>query len=174
MKEYLTDAVVLDADDSGDLDKLVYLYTPILGKVKARARSLRKITSKLAGHLEPLSIAKIRLVEKNGFQVVDAILIRQFDKSPQAIELAQFIKEMTFEGVRDKKFWLLVKKAFDDSGSEKFSWKPLLKTLGFAPDFAVCSVCGNKPVSHFSPKEQLFFCKNCASKIPKNEVILVE
>ena len=186
MNEYITDALVLDIEDSGDLDQLIYFYTPTLGKIRAKAKSIRKITSKLAGHLQPLSISKVRLVEKNGFQVVDAILIRQIEKSSEAIALLQFIKEMTFEGNQDKKLWLTLKKSFEDlksrreagtpteaSGLKKFSFKPLLNVLGFATDYATCNVCKNKKVDYFSTKEHLFLCAKCIGKIPKNEVVLI-
>lgn len=173
MNEFLTDAIILDTEDSGDLDRIIYMYTSDLGKVKARAKSIRKITSKLAGHLEPLSLTKVRLVEKNGFQVVDAILIRQLPKSAEAISLTQFIKEMTFEGNQDKKLWLAVKKSFEDIKAKKFSFKPLLEILGFGPGFATCAICKDKKVSCFSFKDHVFFCAKCAVKIPKNEVILI-
>ena len=173
MKEYLTDAIVLDTEDA-DLDRIFFLYTSGLGKIRAKAKSARKITSKLAGHLEPLSMTKVRLIEKNGFQIVDAILIRRFDASPQAIELLQFIKEMTFETLQDKKIWLTLKKSFEEIKEDRFSLKPLLGMLGFAPDFAACAVCKNKAIKYFSPKEQVFFCSACARKIGKNEVVSIE
>lgn len=173
MNEYVTDAIILDIEDSGDLDRLIYMYTSDLGKVKARAKSIRKITSKLAGHLEPLSLTKVRLVEKNGFQVVDAILIRKLPASTKAIELLTFIKEMTFGSQPDKKLWLAVKKAFENIKTGKFSFKPLLQIVGFGPEFATCAICKAKQVNYFSVKEQIFFCAKCAGKIPKNEVILI-
>ena len=174
MREYFIDALILDAENAGDFDRLIYLYTPTLGKVAAKAKSIRKITSKLAGHLEPLSISKIRLVEKNGIQITDAILVRQIEKSPAALQLLQFIKEMTYEFQPDKKLWLILKKSFEDLKNKSFSYKPLLKALGFAPDFAECSVCKNKMVKFFSPKEQVFLCQKCGLKITKDEVVLIE
>jgi DNA repair protein RecO len=172
MKECVTDALVLDIDDVGELDRLVYFYTPTLGKVVAKARSARKITSKLASHLQPLGFSKVRLVEKNGVQVVDALLLRRLAKSREAVEFCQFIKEMTFENQPDRKLWLLVRKSFDDIKNGGFSYRPLIEALGFGPNFARCSICQNKNVSYFSIKEQVFFCKRCALKTPKNELIL--
>lgn len=163
MKEYMVDALVLDREDLNDQDRLIYFYTPHLGKVVAKAKSIRKITSKLAGQLEPLSISKIRLVEKNGFQVVDAILVRRLEKSPEAILLVQFIKDMTVESQSDKKLWLTIKKSFDDLKNKNFSWKPILEVIGFAPDFASCNICRKKPVRYFSVKEQVFLCSDCGS-----------
>ncbi|MBI2515127.1 DNA repair protein RecO [Candidatus Wolfebacteria bacterium] len=174
MKECLTDAFVLDAEDSGEFDRILYLYTRDLGKIIAKAKSSRKITSKLAGHLEPLSLSKVRLVEKNGTQITDAILLRQIENTPAAVKLFQFIKEMTYEFQTDKKLWLTIKKAVEGLKGEKGDYKPLLNILGFSPEFAECGLCKIKKPLFFSPKEQIFFCHSCAFKISPNELILVD
>jgi DNA repair protein RecO (recombination protein O) len=165
MTEYFTEALVLDTEDAGELDKSIYLYTKELGKVVAKAKSIRKITSKLAGHLQPLNFVKIRLVEKNGFQITDALTIGRIKISQQALAILQFIKEMTFELQPDKNFWSIIKKTFQ--------YRPLLKALGFAPDFARCNVCGSQLVVYFSKTEQVFLCRRCAFKIDKKELVLI-
>jgi len=173
MIEYFTKALVLDQENSGEFDKLIFLYTEDLGKVVAKARSIRKITSKLASQLEPLNFVRSRLVEKNGFQVVDALAFNKVKVSQPALELVRFIKEMTFELQPDRKFWLLIRRTFQNlKNNKKFSYEPLLKALGFAPDFARCSACASKFVAYFSKTEQVFLCQRCASKAPKDELIL--
>lgn len=174
MTEYLTKALVLDTENAGELDKLVYLYTEKLGKVIAKAKSIRKITSKLAAHLQPLNFVKVRLVEKNGFQVVDALTFDRIEISTQALAGLQFIKEMTFELQPDKRLWLTLKKSFEDfKKNKKFSYKPLIEVLGFALDFARCHTCGSQFIVYFSKTEQLFLCRRCGFKIPKDEIILI-
>ena len=173
MTEYFTKALVLEQQDSGEFDKLIYLYTEDLGKVVVRAKSIRKITSKLASQLQPLNFVRVRLVEKNGFQVVDALAFNRIKASQLALEIVQFIKEMTFEFQPDRKLWLLIRKIFQDiKNNKKFSYKSILKTLGFSPEFARCNVCASKLVLYFSKTEQVFLCRKCAFKINKNELIL--
>jgi recombinational DNA repair protein (RecF pathway) len=167
MIEYFTSALVLDAEDVGELDKRVFLYTKELGKVGAKARSTRKITSKLSAYLEPFNFVKIRLIEKNGFQVVDALNFDKVEISPENSVFLQFIKEMTFEFQPDKQLWFYLRR-------KKFSYRQVLKILGFDPDFAVCQICGRKSVAYFSKTEQTFFCRQCAFKIPKNDLILLK
>ena len=165
---------MLDQENSGEFDKLIFLYTEDLGKVIAKAKSIRKITSKLASQLEPLNFVRVRLVEKNGFQVVDALAFDKVKVSQPVLELVRFIKEMTFELQPDRKFWLLIRRTFQNlKNYKKFSYKPLLKALGFAPDFARCNVCDSKFVAYFSKTEQVFLCRRCALKIDKNELVLV-
>lgn len=180
MIEYLTDAFVLDKENAGEMDSLVYLYTKNLGKVIAKAKSSRKITSKLGGHLEPLNLVKIRLVEKNGFQVVDALAIKKFLAGKPAFLIAKFlrimkfIKEMTFECQTDFQLWLLLKKILTGpSADEKIIYRSLLKIMGFNPKFAECSQCRKKEATAFSPEEQKFLCRKCAFKVPKNGIILI-
>ena len=70
MREYSTEGVVLDRVSSREADLRVTLYTRDLGKIIAKVKSGRAITSKLAPHLEPLNFVRLRIIEKNGFQVV--------------------------------------------------------------------------------------------------------
>jgi len=174
MIEYLTNALVLEVSDAGEFDKVIYLYSKDLGKVRVKAKSARKITSKLAGHLQPLNFVKVRLVEKNGLQIIDALVLDRVKVSSMALAVLDFIKEMTYEFQSDKNLWLLIKKTFQDiKNDKKISYKPLLKALGFAHDFSRCHVCGDKAVAYFSKSEQVFLCRKCASKIDKNELILI-
>ena len=172
MKEYFTEAIVLDEENVGELDKLVFLYTEELGQVRAKAKSVRRITSKFAGHLQPLNFVKVRLVEKNGLQIVDVITSDRAPKTGTNLGLLKFVKDMTFEFQKDRKIWLLLKK-FLKNPSQNFSYKPFLETLGFSPQFARCAICQNTNVVCFSKTEQIFFCKRCGLKIPKDEVILI-
>jgi len=87
MQEYVTEAVVLDTVPSAELDVRVSLFTKKFGKLVARAKSVKKITSKLAGHLEPGNIIKIRLVEKKGLQLVDALKEREVQSLSNSREL---------------------------------------------------------------------------------------
>ena len=189
MNDYLVDAIVLDKENVGEMDSLVYLYTKDLGKVIAKVKSSRKITSKLGGHLEPLNLVKVRLVEKKrlpaggqGFQVVDALAIKKFlvGRSAPAfltakfLRVMKFVKETTFECQADFKLWLLIKKILSSpAADEKIIYRSLLKVMGFNPKFAECANCRKKEVHVFLPEEQIFLCRKCGGKISKDKVILI-
>lgn len=158
MIEYSTKAFVLDSENVNEFDKLVYLYTEELGKVVARAKSARKITSKLAAYLEPLNFIRVRLIEKNGFQIVDALNFDKITALPQNLAISRFIKEMTAEIQPDKKLWQFIRCLT----RENFSYRPLLKILGFDPDFASCQICNRRPAVYFYKNDQIFFCKQCS------------
>jgi recombinational DNA repair protein (RecF pathway) len=112
MQEYITDAIVLDKVDSGELDSRVFLYTKDFGKIVAKAKSLRKITSKLAGHLQPANLVAARIVEKNGVQLIDALTISRPEKRPEILKNLFLVKELAGEWQADPELW-----EFLDKGS---------------------------------------------------------
>ena len=167
MKEFLTEALVLGIEDSAEFDKFISLYTKELGKVFAKARGARKITSKLMGHLQPLDFTRVRLIGENGFQIADALAFKKMERSPESLAAVKFVQEMTPELQPDHDLWNFLKK------NKKFSNKEILGVLGFGPAYAECGVCNAKKPELFSKTEQIFLCKRCASKAPKNEIILI-
>lgn len=163
MQEYLSEAIVLDRLPNGDLNGRVVFLTKRFGKLIGRAKSIRKITSKLSGHLQPGNLVQIRMIEKNGLQVVDAL-----KKSRLGLSLAElrFLGEILSEAEPEFVIWEML-------ASGRFSWPSVLKILGWDPSFASCGLCAGKAES-FHSRTQEFFCKNCALKLPAGEVIYVE
>ena len=155
MKEYFTEAIVLDKEPSGDFDARVHLYTKELGRVVGKVTSARKITSKLNAHLEPLNIIDVRIVNKNNFQIVDAL--RKNRLPPKFLNIVRLIKELTAENDPDYSLWSLLM-ILGQQNEPRLSL--VLANLGFAPESASCENCGVSP-EFFSPKELIFYCKQC-------------
>lgn len=59
---YRVEAVVLRHRDLGEADRLLTLYSREHGKLRATVRAARKITSRLGGHVEPLTHTSLVLV----------------------------------------------------------------------------------------------------------------
>lgn len=191
MTEYFTEALVIDKKTNGELDGLVVLYAQNLGKVTVKAKSIKKITSKLSGHLEPLNLVSIRLVEKErlpagrqGFQVVDALTMNnnshlRKDKLiySQSIKLLQFVEAMTFDLQPDARFYLAIKKILEHfveyKNHQKMIYSHLLRILGFDPKFALCTICRNGNINFFHTADNIFLCAKCSSKISESELILI-
>lgn len=196
MLEHYTEAFVFNNKTSKEIDAVVSLYTRDFGKVIAKVKSARKITSKLNGHLQPLNFVNARLIEKNflldgrqGFQIVDALSVdgayfkKSFEESEKLLNIAEFINEMTFELHQDLRLWQAIKKIFsvDLAGlEEKIIYRGLLKILGFDPEHASCvaylptgKVCGNSQTDYFSKIEHIFLCAGCIGKIDKNQLLLI-
>ena len=162
MQEYLSEAIILDFLPNGDLNGRVVFLTKRFGKLVGRVKSIRKITSKLSGHLQPGNLIQLRLIEKNGLQVVDAL-----KKSRLSLSLPElrFLGELLAEAEPEFVIWEML-------ANGGFSWSAVLKILGWDPNFASCSICYGA-IDAFHPRTQEFFCKNCASKLRQGEVIYI-
>src|SRR3989338_1105940 len=106
MSEYLTEGLVLCKEPSGEIDARILLYTKDLGKIWVKMKSGRKMTSKLNSHLEPLNKVIVRIVEKNGFRVVDALRFGRY--SQKLIDILNLLSKITIELEPDFKMWQIL------------------------------------------------------------------
>lgn len=162
MDEYFTEAVVLRAEPNGDLDSRFSIFTRKFGKLLTRAKSARKITSKLAGHLQPGNVVRVRLVEKNGLWVVDALKSQRL-----ALSLGELymLERLLGEAEPDARIWEML--------FGEISWGEALKLLGWDPKEAACAECGRSRPRAFYLRSQEFFCDPCASKLNADDVLYI-
>ena len=74
-----TEAIVLQAIDYKDNDKLLTLFSPTLGKITAGIRGVKKPKAKLAFSAQPFCFAEYILAEKGGrYTVTNAYLHESF------------------------------------------------------------------------------------------------
>lgn len=77
--EIKTDAIVLQAIDYKDNDKILTLFSPALGKITAGIRGVKKPKAKLAFCAQPFCFAEYILTEKSGrYTVINAALHESF------------------------------------------------------------------------------------------------
>ena len=77
--EIKTEAIVLQAIDYKDNDKLLTLFSPSLGKITAGIKGVKKPTAKLAFAAQPFCFAEYVLAEKGGrYTVTSAYLHESF------------------------------------------------------------------------------------------------
>jgi DNA repair protein RecO (recombination protein O) len=67
---YRTEAVVLDRKDFGEADRLLTLYTPGMGKVRAIAKGARRTTSRLSGHIELFTHTELQLASGRNLDII--------------------------------------------------------------------------------------------------------
>src|SRR3990170_8613190 len=67
---YKTEAIVLRQRKLGEADRILTLYTPALGKLDAKAKGVRKTTSRMAGHLQPLTRCVLQLAQGHASDVI--------------------------------------------------------------------------------------------------------
>jgi len=162
-QEYFGEAIVLDLDFNGDMDLRVSLFTLNFGKIIAKVKSARKITSKLRGHIEPANLVLYRIVSKRGFQLVDVLKQKKLNLDIKNLYL---LDKILIELENEKNLYFDLKR-------EKFDWNRILKILGWDPKESNCSKCFSKNPKVFHINSQEFFCVSCSFEIPKNELIYI-
>jgi recombinational DNA repair protein (RecF pathway) len=163
MQEYVTDAIVLKKDGLNDIDGRYMLFTKRFGKIVGKAKSSRKITSKLAPHLEPGIVSKVRFIETKGTQIIDALKAERL-----AISLGDlhFLSQLLPDAEPEIDLWELLIR-------NDFSWTETLSILGWDPEHADCAVCNaHKPEYFYIPRQE-FYCARCASKVRRDAVISI-
>lgn len=159
--EYITEAIILDTEPNGDLDLKVSILTYDFGKIIAKVKSARKLTSKLRGHIEPGYLVCSRIVFKNYFQLVDALKIKKLNLDFFNLFL---LNKLLPEFELEKEIYLALKKNI-------FNWKDILKILGWDLKEARCAICSSKDINAFEINSQNFLCKTCSFLKAKNDLI---
>lgn len=177
-----TTGVVLRATNVKEADRILEIYSDDLGKVRAVARGVRKIQSRLAGHLEPFTYVELMFAQGRGDlpTITGAKAIEQFDflrrdlkRVAAASYLAELVSRLTPERQISQRFPELLKSAFhmlDTDHAPKrvlayFEWQAVA-TAGWEPDLYECANCHQKLYPQglsFSLEHSGVLCKECAT-----------
>lgn len=162
MVEHYTEAIVMSREPKGELDGVLILYTKDLGKVIAKAKSIRRITSKLSGHLTLGSMAKVRIVEANGngHQLIDALSSRS-KITLGSLRFLDFINKLTPVGVPDPRLWHELDRALSEDRISKTSYRQVISVIGYDAGNAPCDNCRTIQIAYFAPRDIMFLCSRC-------------
>jgi recombinational DNA repair protein (RecF pathway) len=180
MAERYTPALVLSRENKNHQDILFTFYTKDLGKIRAIARSARKITSKLTGHLTQGRVVNVRVIDKGPFQLLDSLSIGKRCTNRGVFKLLHFLDNMTPYNQPDLHVWHIVKEVVTRCQIEPVVYGELLRVMGFAPPlasaFPVCVKCkGEKSQSTlFYIPDLVFLCSNCSTDVRIDEDDLVK
>lgn len=163
MLDAVTDAIVLMKDDSGEMDARITLFTEKFGKLRAKGKSVKKITSKLSAHLEPGNVVSVRLVEKSGLHVADALKYCRLTRTQAEL---QSLDAIIHEAEPDASLWKELMR-------ETFDWKNILAILGWDPKQAACSRCTDSNVLYFDTRSQDFYCVACGRSMDSRYCLTV-
>ncbi len=176
------EAVVLKHSDWGEADRMLWLFSQEQGKIKALAKGVRKIRSRKAGHLEPITRAKIQLAKGR-----DILLITQADALDAFLPLREDLAGLTYasyiielldrftyeEGENWGLYRLLVETLERLASGEdrelviRFFEIRLLDLVGFRPQLFRCLGCGEEITAqdqYFSALEGGIICPSCARR----------
>lgn len=161
MQEYVTPAIILRRETTGEYDERISFFSRRFGKMTARMISSRKILSKLSPHLEPGNLAIIRLVEKNDLSLVDALKERNL---AWRVSNIFHLQKLLADYEPDLNLWQTL-----ISGP---TWSKILKILGWDPSEASCDECGAPSPRYFETRQQHFFCSRCYGFMKEKDTII--
>jgi len=179
-RTYKTEAVVLKRIDLGEADSIVILYTPNLGKVRAVARGVRKLKSKLGGHLDLLTRTALLMSQGQTLDVISqGQTIESFFRLKSdlkqiscALYMAELVDQFTVEQVENYPVYNLLltdlnwlSEAPDSDIVLRHFELHLLGHLGYRPELYNCLECKTP----LTPQKNLFsaagggiICPSCA------------
>ena len=114
--------------------------------------------------MEPGNVIRVRLIEKNGLQITDALKEARLEV---ALEHLSLFSDLLPEGEAEPALWARCRAGI-------FAWRAILRVLGWDPEYATCTAWGSPEVFSFRISSQEFFCRQCALKFGRNGILLLE
>ena len=185
---FKTEAIVLRQRRLGEADRFLTLYTPTHGKLEAKAKGVRKITSRMAGHLQPLTRCVVQLAQGHtnevvaGCQTIESFqaLREDLHRLSRALYAAELVDRLTPERVPGFTTYRLLLETLrrlertedidpsTGSGLDlvlRYFEMRLMEDSGFRPELGRCVTCGStlQPQQNFfSPQSGGVVCPACA------------
>ncbi len=171
--------IVLESKPLGDAHLMVTLLTSDEGKLRAVARGARKTTSKLVGHLEPLTRVEMSLSKGREFNYVSQVQVLESFLSlktelggvTRGLYLAELASWYAVEEAPGTSIYNLLLdglRVLPESKNPDVVLRcyeiQLLRVSGFMPELYSCVECSEEllPRSHqFSPEAGGVLCDQC-------------
>lgn len=74
---YPTEAIILHRSDFAEADRLITLFTPYKGKLRAIAKGSRRPVSKLAGHVDLLCRSQLQVAQGRNLDIITQAEVRE-------------------------------------------------------------------------------------------------
>ncbi len=179
---YKTQAIVLRQRKLGEADKIVTLYCAHRGRIDAVAKGLRRTKSRLAGHLEPLTLGSYLIAEGRDLDIVtQAETVEAFpalradlERLGRGLYCAELVDRLTPERSEGNPVFrllgetlaMLSEEAEIDLAVRRFELR-LLDELGYRPALERCAVCDRRleaVTNYWSADAGGAVCPECADK----------
>src|SRR5215218_1163798 len=155
---YKSEAIVLKRIDLGEADKILTIFTPNHGKLRVVAKGVRKVTSRLAGHVELFTRSQMLLAKARNLDIVtqsetmDAYrpLHDDLSRIAHASYAAELLDALTPDAHENYPVYKLTAETLrllsEDADADRvLRWfeLQLLGYMGYAPELAKCVECRN-------------------------------
>jgi DNA repair protein RecO (recombination protein O) len=154
MASYNTYGIVIGRHNFGEADRVMVLLTPDRGVIRAVAKGVRRIKSRLAGHLELFCESELMLTEGRNLDVLTSARLQHhlnvgndYDKMRLAYLVAEMTNRLGSDGEHPGLFEL-VHETYEGLGQsvdavlELWFKLRLLDRLGYRPALGACMICG--------------------------------
>jgi DNA repair protein RecO (recombination protein O) len=188
---YKTEAIIIRQRKLGEADRILTLYTPALGKLDAKAKGVRKTTTRLGGHLQPLNRVVVQLAQGHTADVITGVetldsfrgLHEDLDLLSRGLYIAELADRITPEHVHSFPTYRLLfdtltrldspvrtgaltreSRRSDPDQALRFFEMRLLDQSGFRPELDRCAGCQRdvEPVDNFfAPVAGGVVCRAC-------------
>jgi DNA repair protein RecO (recombination protein O) len=181
---YQTEAIVIRRTKLGEADRILTLYTPGHGKVRAIAKGSRRTTSKLAGHVELLTHSTLLIASGRNLDIItQAQTINSYMPLREDLHLmscglyvSELIDAFTEEDEESRDIFNLLQNTLEqlslgvksDTVLRYFEIH-LLELTGYRPQLHQCANCGTplRPVqNYFSSSQGGALCSDCSYEEP--------
>ena len=176
---YKSEAVVIKRSDLGEADKILTIFTPHFGKLRVVAKGVRKVTSRLAGHVELFTRSQMLLAKARNLDIVtqsetmDAYrpLHDDLSRIAHASYAAELLDALTPDALENYPVYKLTAETLrllsEDADADRvLRWfeLQLLGYMGYAPELGKCVECRNDlapTVNGFSASLGGVVCELC-------------
>lgn len=180
-KTYQTEAIVLKKFPCNEADRILTLFSPHKGKIRAIAKGVSRPKSKMAGHLEPLTRTQVMLSTGQNLDIISQcqtmesyrLLRGDLWRLSCALYMAELVDQVTEEEQENFPLYQLLIQSLDEitkaANSEtllRYFELSLMEHLGYRPELQECLQCHAvlKPEENFlSPQAGGVLCPACAS-----------
>jgi DNA repair protein RecO (recombination protein O) len=179
-RTYQTEAIIIKKIKLGEADRILTLYTPNLGKIRAVAKAVRRPRSKLAGHLELLTHSLVSLARGRnidtiiGSQTINSFMSLKTDLWLTSCSLyaTELVDQFTADGVENSPLFQLLLETMhwlcqggDNELTLRYFELHLLNEVGYRPQLQQCVSCHSllKPTANsFCSSAGGVLCPDCS------------
>lgn len=148
---FKTVGVVLLSRDYKEIDRVYTIYTRDYGKLNLRAQGIKKINSKLVGHIEPITETALFIAHAKGYNKIAGaniissyrIIKMDYEKIKTVNNFFSIINDLILEEQKDEQIYFLIREFLswlERSQINYLVWQSffikLLDHLGYKPDYS--------------------------------------
>jgi DNA repair protein RecO len=182
MATYKTEGFILRKKPIGEASRLYSIYTKEYGKIEAVAGSSSKITSKLAGDLEPFNFCQLMIADGRYFERIAGAKINQsftnlktdWDSLTLAWALAEGLEGLTLNHLAEPRIYQLLMETLFYLESRAYREEKIFIIIQFF--WLVFLFLGHRPKIEYSQdefqkfiEEEIFFNKKTGSFFQHNK-----